>query len=170
MRPERIECHVARPKLAGMLALVVLMISGSMFCTTLPELVARLAGWFGVAFFGFCLVVISTDALRRGPVVVIDDRGIDYRRFGVGRIEWVDVSGLMYLGNSLLGIDVVDPEKYLARMPLWLRAMSRLNRACGYQPILVPFHTLRPGISEVREYLQAFDTQTLPEEPGHAEG
>jgi hypothetical protein len=153
-----IECYASRMKLAGLFGLTCVMVGMSYFCSRMPGLVPRLVGWFGVVFFGLGFIVVPWMLCSKGPLLVIDDHGIEDRRWKIGVIPWEDVHSLSVItiqSTKLLGIELVDPEKYLARLPRWQRSLAAINSAVGYPPFAISFAGLSPGIKEVWATLQS---------------
>jgi len=52
------ECYTSKVKLLGFLGLTCVMVGVSYSCTTLPDLIPRVAGWIGVGFFGLGFVAL----------------------------------------------------------------------------------------------------------------
>lgn len=151
------ECYASPRKLFGPFLAACLMVGGSYYCASLPGIDARVVGWFGVAFFGLCFVGDLSMALRPGPKVVIGDAGIEDRRHKLGVISWGDIDSLSIhtvQSTSFLGIEVFDPEKFLARMTPWQPALVGPNRALGFPTLAIGFAGLSPGIDEVWRYIQ----------------
>ena len=151
-------CYPSRWKLMGLLGLTSLMVGMSYGCTRTPGLVPSLVGWSGVAFFGLGFVAFPIMLGRKGPVVVIDEAGIEDRRWKFGVIPWADVRSLSILtiqSTKLLGIDLVEPEKYLARLPRWQRSLASANAWLGFPAFAISFAGLSPGIKEVWAALQS---------------
>lgn len=101
-------------------------------------IVALLAGWAGILFFGGCALVGARQLIDSRPRLVIDDDGILDRTLGVGRIPWSDIRGA-YLrslhGNDFVCLDLVDAERYLRRTTAIKRALAGANAALGFTPI-----------------------------------
>jgi hypothetical protein len=152
-----VECHTSKLKLLGFLDLTCIMVSVSYFCTTLPDMVARVAGWVGVGFFGLGFIAIPLRFFRSGPQVVINEEGIDDRRLIIGVIRWSDIRSLSIRSlNSVkfLCIELVEPEKYLARLPRWRRSLEWTNEILGFPAMTIGFTGLSPGIDQVWEFIQ----------------
>lgn len=151
------ECYTSRTKLLGLLGLTCVMVGMSCFLTTLPGL-ARVVGWIGVGFFGLGFIACPVMFFRTGPQVIINDEGIQDHRLKVGVIRWDDVRSLFIRrvqSTRFLCIDVVDPQKYLSRLPRWTRPMIPLAESMGLPALTISFSGLHPGIKEVSAYLQA---------------
>lgn len=157
-------CYPSKFKLLGLMGLICLMVGMSYVCTRHQEMIVRVVGWIGVGFFGLGFGVLPR-MLGKGPIVVIDDTGIEDRRWKLGVIPWDDVQSLqMYeIGSSkFLGIELIDPEKYLSRLRRWRRWLAATNRAMGFPSFAISFAGLTPGIDEAWKALSS--RHVLPEE------
>ena len=151
------ECRTSKAKLLGLFGLTCIMVGASYFCTTLPDPLPRVFGWIGVAFFGLGFVAFPVMFFRTGPQVVVDDQGIEDRRMKIGVIPWQDIRSLS-IGSvnsaKFLCVDLVDPEKYLSRLPPWKRRLAAANEALGFSALSISFAGLSPGLNEVWAYVQ----------------
>jgi hypothetical protein len=154
---KRLECRPSRIKLAGLLVLNCLMMATCVFCATRDEMIARLAGWVGVAFFSLGFITLPRAWLRAGqPVIIVGEDGIEDRQLGVGFIPWSDVVAIIshpVHGTKLLSIHVNDASIYLSRLSPSRRAGVRAQQALGFAPITLGFVGLTPGFDEVQCFL-----------------
>jgi hypothetical protein len=152
------ECYTSKLKLLGLLGLTCVMVGVSCFCTTLPGGIPQVVGWIGVGFFGLGFIALPVQFLRAGPQVVINDEGIEDRRWKTGVIRWEDIR-LLSIGSvesaKFLCIEVGDPDKYLRRLPRWKRSIAAANEPLGFPPLTIGFSGLSPGLKEVWAHLQA---------------
>lgn len=155
------ECYTSKVKLLGLLSLTCVMVSMSYFCTTLPDLTARVVGWVGVSFFGLGFIALPVMFLRTGPQVIINDEGIEDRRLKIDIIRWEDIRSLS-IGSvnsaKFLCVEVADPGRYLSRLPRWKRSLTAANVALGFPALTISLSGLSPGLKEVWAYLQARDS------------
>ena len=153
----RFEAYPSRVKLLGLFLLNIALVAGSAFCTTLPGLDARLAGWAGVVFFGLGLIVIPHAWFRRShPRIVMDDTGI-HTGSSIGLVEWDDITGFRVdsiKGTKFISVLVHDEHKYLDRMPTLARRSAELHPAMGLSEITLCFTGLAPGLEEACRFLQ----------------
>jgi hypothetical protein len=154
---DAMHCHTSISKTLGLACLGILMLGGSWFCTTLPELKAQLAGWAGLVLFGLCSVAIPLKLLRSGPAVIVDESGIHDLRSSFGTIPWTDIASL-WIGSvrsqRFLCIEVFDPNVYLSHLPVHKRLLAHANKSLGFPPITISFSTLSPGLDEVWSYIR----------------
>jgi hypothetical protein len=114
----RLERKVSKSRLVGLLALMGVMVASSYFCTTLPDLIARIAGWVGLCFFSLGFAVLPKQFFKSGPQIVIDARGIEDRRSNLGLVEWADMVSFRVVAlnsQKFLPIEVSNRKKYLER-------------------------------------------------------
>ena len=157
----RLEIHVSKPRTLGLLALTCLMVAMCFFCTTLPDLEPRILGWIGVCFFSIGFIVLPRQLFRPGPLVVIDDHGIEDRRTTLGLIDWADVVSLT-VGHirtqKFLCVEVADPQKYLNRFSAAGRIAAKANRGLGFPEITIAFS----GLTHSTDQVTAFIRENLP--------
>lgn len=99
--------------------------------------------YVGVPFFSYCALFSAWRLLFRRPALVIDARGITdaASAFGVGHVGWDEVERVLLYnvsGQAMLGIFPLDTARFLARLPLHVRLVARLNLALGWAPINLP--------------------------------
>lgn len=159
-----IRCFPSKPRLLGLFGLTCMMVGMSYLVTLTSDFMARVVGWIGVAFFGLGFIVFPLQFFRKDPQVVINDEGIEDRRQKIGVIRWEDIRSLSVgsiQSTSFLCVDLIEPEKYLSRMPKWARPLRTLNEKLGFPAISIGFQGLRPGLAEVWDHLQArFDASS----------
>lgn len=162
------ECRPSRVKLLGLLGLTGLMVAMSYSLTTLHDVLSRSVGWVALVFFGLCLIAEGVMFFRTGPQVIINDEGIEDRRMKIGVIRWEDILSLRIdkvESTKFLCIELVDPEKYLSRLPQRGRWLVTVAERMGFPGVTIAFVGLSPGIQEVWAYLLARDR-----EPGGLSG
>lgn len=70
--------------------------------------------------FAFAVLVYLVMLLRRSPLLILDDEGLDDHSapFSAGRIGWEEIADIRYtrpLGQPSIRIYLVDPKAYLSR-------------------------------------------------------
>ena len=169
------ECYASKGKTALLTLASVAMTAASIFAIGHNEFLIRIVGWVGVVFFGLGLCVALRDILRRGPVVVINEEGIEDRRLWSGAIPWdeiedVTVEQVKGSGSSsrFLAVHVEDPDRYLIQAPFYRRWLMRLNPALGFPKLCIGFVNLSPGLDDamacIRRLLPKADDDTPPTE------
>jgi len=91
---------------------------------------SRLIAWGAVVFFGGCALGFAWQIVDNRPRITISDEGIDDRMLKVGVIAWGDIRALWLYrqkGQPFVGLDLRDPEKYLARLSPLMKRMVALN-------------------------------------------
>jgi hypothetical protein len=152
-----LELKVSEIRLLKLLGLTFIMVASSYFCTTLPDLTARIAGWAGVCFFSLGFVVLPKQFFKSGPQVVIDGRGIQDRRSNLGLIEWADMESLAAVelhSQKFLSVEVSDLNKYLKRLSGAGRIAAQANRALGFSEITIGFSGLSHSTDEVMHFIR----------------
>jgi hypothetical protein len=153
----RMECYASRKKLLGLFMLTIAMVAAAIYCTTFDDPISKIIGGTGAAFFGLALIILPARFLRRGPTVIIDHRGIEDRRLGIGIILWDDIASIdvqSIQSASFIRVEVIDPETYVPWMPWWSRYFARINEQSGFSPINIGFVDLEPDMEEAWKYLQ----------------
>ena len=93
-------------------------------------------GWIGVVFFGLGVLAALRMALQRGPRLTIDERGVTDHALGDEPVvRWPEVRDVALVHvqrQPMLGLDLVDEERYLARLSTWRRRAAQSNRAFGF--------------------------------------
>lgn len=152
------ECAPSRPRLLGLLAAAAALLGACYVCVFLHRgPIATTAGWFGFVFFGLVFIKIAVDMLRPGARVIVNDEGIEDRRLKIGVVLWEEITAieLRWMGSAkFLCVEVLDPGKYVARMPLHVWLATRANALLDYPPITITFAGLSPGINQVWEYIK----------------
>lgn len=126
---------------------------------------AHVCGWGMVVLAAVISpYMILSPYWRRGPHLIIDEEGIEDRAGGFGRIAWEDVTAMSVrhpIGGrgraDFLCLQLVDPEKYLCRLPVRQRVLAGGQAAVGYPETVINFAAYRPGLPEsvdqIREIL-----------------
>jgi hypothetical protein len=127
------ECTRSKSKIAGLTFLVLLTIAVGYFLTTLPSLKARAWGWVLMGFFCVCLLLLISNLFKKGPALVINEKGIEDFQSKRGLIPWSDI--------ACVRIKPVQGTRYLA-----IEAKGQI--------IEIGFSSLTPGLDEVWDYLK----------------
>jgi hypothetical protein len=147
------EFSTSKIKLAGLLIVAFLLLGACYFFTTLPSIKAQIAGWAGLAFFGFGVLVIVWQLFKpnSGPTVTIDDQGIFDRRLKIGAVPWNTIQSV-WVGavhsQKFLCIETADPTL----VPSKLAAAG--NRHLGFPAITVGFVGLSQGIKDAWAFIK----------------
>ena len=159
-----IECYRSKRKLLGLLVLTAAMVAMFCFLATQPGVFSKVMGWIGIAFFGLGFVTIPVMFFRRGPQVIINDEGIDDRRSKLGVIRWDDIRSVS-IGSvnsaKFLCIDLLDPDRYVTRLPRFAQSLTRANKMLGFPAFTISFSGLTPGLTEAFEYAHARSPDAL---------
>ena len=152
------ECRTNLAKHVGLLLAALLLLAACYVCAFLHVgLIATVAGWFGFVFFGLAFLKILWDLLHPATKVIINDDGIEDRRWRVGVVPWEEITeiDLRRIGSAkFLCIEVRDPDKYVGRMSGIHRFFVWANGLLGCPPITIAFTGLSPSIEEAWKYIE----------------
>ena len=74
------------------------------------------------------------------PIIILDDNGVFDRRLKVGVIEWGDIRRMKSYslsGAEYISLELHNMKKYASRRPLWLGAISQVQRVFGMTSIAI---------------------------------
>lgn len=96
--------------------------------------------WLVLPIALISLLVKLIRGQSKAPIITLDERGVFDRRLKVGLIEWGDIRRMK--SHSLSGAEYVSLElhntkKYSSRRPLWLSAISQVQRVFGMTSIAI---------------------------------
>ena len=141
------------------------MVAVCFFCTTLDELMPKIVGWIGVAFFSLAFYTIPKAWLSANePVLIFSAEGIEDRQGGFGLIEWADMEGFEVHnvhGTKMLGVLVRDREQFLQRVSRAKRAAVAANEQLKFPMITLGFTGLTPGIDQAIEFIQSRSQKSM---------
>jgi hypothetical protein len=153
----------------GLMLLALVMTGVSYFCTTLPGIEPRLAGWVGVVFFGLgSLVAILPRLANRSAQITVDGQGILHHRWKIGTIPWTDIEQV-WIGSvhstRFLCVRLKAPQMYLHKLGAAQSAMVKVNQNMGFGELTIGFQGLKPGLNEVWDYILANHTDKALRQP-----
>jgi hypothetical protein len=109
-------------------------------------------GWIVGVVIAISLIIRAIKGDSKDPVIIIDDQGILDKRLKVGVIRWTDIRHAVpttLQGIEYISLDLHDMKLYESRRPLWLRLLSKGQRAVGMSPVSI----LANGLDVDPEYL-----------------
>lgn len=142
----------------------LLFVIVSVFLIAAGNPVAIVVGICGVAFFGFCLVVLGAAMIRPRMVLTVGPAGLQFG--GVVRsaqlsVPWDAVAGVRIYrfkgstfgrGVRMLGIVPADPDA-----ALWQRRrLSRMNARLAGVPVSIPERNVSMDFEQVAQIMQRF--------------
>jgi hypothetical protein len=74
------------------------------------------------------------------PIIILDEQGVFDRRLKVGVIEWDDIRRIRSYslsGAEYISLELHNAKKYESRRPLWLGAISQVQRLFGMTSIAI---------------------------------
>lgn len=94
-----------------------------------PELVPYV-GWFGVIFFGLCMLVIAKRLFEDGVQIAIGEAGIHWSSWSDATIPWDEIVRVsVYIQNrhKSIVLHLLDPQAFPGRgMHAWLARANRM--------------------------------------------
>ena len=75
---------------------------------------------------------------QRGPVIIINEQGINDKRLKLGVVRWSDIEGARMHGVAgayFISLKVANSQQYLARQPIYIRISNPLWRIFDVSPI-----------------------------------
>jgi hypothetical protein len=128
----------ARGRFASLLLMDVVLLLASLALLAQPQVRASSSaplGWLATVLLAGSVPVLLAQLLDTRPHLVVDERGIWYRPFGLDFIPWTAVTAIRLehvIGATIIRLELDDPERWLARSSLAHRAVAWLNRALGF--------------------------------------
>ncbi len=151
------ECYSSKKKRLGLLLMTIIIAGSAIFAATRDDPIDRIVGWIGIALIGLGLILIPTRLVRHGPTLIIDHRGIEDCRLGIGILLWEDIASLKVdaIGSvQFVSVELMDPKKYVPWMPWWTRPRANANKRFGHATLDIGFVELEPGLEDAWEYIQ----------------
>ncbi|AEI39020.1 STM3941 family protein [Paenibacillus mucilaginosus] len=111
-------------------------------------------GAAGVLFFGGALLYLLYRLLRRRPSLMINAEGIvDHSSYtGGGRIRWEQIKDMTVyelMGQRFIGLELHDPEAFLAKQTPFKRILLRMNRGLVEAAVNIPQTGVRMPLDEL---------------------
>ncbi len=162
MTPDSIVIYHSRKKLLLVAAGATILVALSVFLLTDGKVDDRLAGIVGIGLFGFCLLAIIWQLMRRAPALIIHYSGILYDTTGTtGFLSWDEIAGIyiatMRVSASkqrFLAIVPKDMDKFLARRSAFKARLAKWNVGLVGAPINISATTLPITLEELIQNIQ----------------
>ena len=93
---------------------------------------------------------------QRGPIIIINEQGINDKRLGVGVVRWSDIEGARMHGVAgayFISLKVANREQYLARQPIYIRISNPLWRIFDVSPIHIKVAYMDVSAEELFEMI-----------------
>ncbi|MHA6617232.1 STM3941 family protein [Pseudonocardia sp. DLS-67] len=162
---ERVVVFPSRAKLALMSVGSLAFVIGAAFMVSEGGLTA-IKGALGIVFFAACGGCGIWRLAAPRPVLVIDRLGIhgSASAAGGGWIPWSEITGCgvrVFRWQRWVGIDLVDPAAYRARLNPVGRWAARLNPMFGLPPVMIPQSILPLSAGEMVAEIEWFRSQAF---------
>jgi len=134
------------------------LVGGSWFvAATTTDIVYRIVGWFGVAFFGLAIVIAFQRLLRGGAPFVFELAGIVFADGDFGLLPWNEIKEYQIVairGNEFLALTFRDPERVLSRVSTAKRRLAITNERLGWGHWALSFSGVSPGLHEAVAFIR----------------
>ena len=120
--------------------------------------IGLVVGVAGFLMFGAFTAYALRQLLRTQPRLTLDHAGIDAGDLGVGAIPWAEIDCVQTFGSHeapFIAFHVREPERYVARMSPWARAIQRLHRVSGLPAFSVNLIGVDRDLAEIAERAHA---------------
>lgn len=156
-----LEVYMGKGKL-WMLAfgcLVFIVIGSWIFSEYLNENMTLFYGIVGLAcilLFAACLIYFIRKLFDHSPAIVIDSEGIldNSSYIAGGLIRWDDILNIelyQLAGQKMIGIQLKDPDSYLAGRQGLKRQLMKINQGIVQAPINIAQSALRMPLVQIYE-------------------
>ena len=128
----------ARGRFASLLLIDVVLLLASLALLAQPQVRAAPSaplGWLATIALAGGVPLLLAQLLDTRPHLVVDERGIWYRPFGLDFIPWTAITGVSLesvIGATIIRLELDDPERWLAQSSPAHRVVAWLNRALGF--------------------------------------
>ncbi|MCK5684011.1 hypothetical protein KAJ27_07815 [bacterium] len=153
---DEIRFKTSKSKLLFLFIGCIVFVVTAFFMTSESESFERGVGWIGIIFFSLCGLKILFGMFNSSDVIVINMKGIQDCRTGIGLIRWKDITSVsvMIIGtNKFLSLGLRDEEKYLKHINSFKRILLNSNKNLGLNTISPPFVGLAPDIEKAAEFI-----------------
>lgn len=122
-------------------------------------------GWVALVICGAGGLFAAWQFYDMRPRVVIDDRGVLDRTFGIGVIPWDDIQDVHLKwthGRPQLCLDLRNAKRYTARLPQMLQRVAALNRELGLTDLSVDLSGATPDPATIEAAIRHHVTSSRP--------
>ena len=155
---ERLEFRYSPQKQLALMIVGCVLVTASWFVATRnPDIVYRVAAWFGFAFFALCTVIAFKRMLVSGVPFVFDLSGIGFPTGNFGLLPWTEIKSYSVVtvrGNYFLALTFIDPGRVLSRVSPAKRKWALANERLGWGHWSLSFAGLTPGIDEAVGFIR----------------
>jgi hypothetical protein len=157
----------ARGRFISLLVMDIVLLIASLLLLAQPQVRATPSAWLGRLATLLLLVgipVLLWQVLDSRPYLIVDERGVWYRPFGLGFIPWPSITDILLkpvVGTTIICLELDHPEQWLARLSFARRAVARLNQAMGFPAFSLNFSRIGARPQMVFDHLQQFHSHSL---------
>lgn len=162
--PGQLECYQNVTKSVVLIFGGIVMSVGSYLATGHSQIDRIIMGWIGVALFGSCVIIATYRLFKRGPVIIIDEVGIEDVRTDVGIIPWEEITSILVKRVNLISfitIEVTDEKKLFSIIPWYKKPGIWINGILlGMSPFIINPFGLSHSLDEIIDFISDCDYLT----------
>lgn len=157
----------ARGRFVSLLVMDIVLLIASLFLLAQPQVRATPSAWLGrlaTLLLAVGVPVLLWQVLDSRPYLIVDERGVWYRPFGLGFIPWQSITDIVLkpvIGTTIICLELDRPEQWLARSSFAHRAVARLNQAMGFPAFSLNFSRIGARAEVVFDHMQQFHSHSL---------
>jgi hypothetical protein len=171
--PDRVVFHTSRGKLVLMIVGAALFVALSAWLVTVPRTAAKVAGWAGLVVFGLFAVAGVWHILAGGPRLIVDARGVEDVRSGMGTILWEDILAVEVHElerQRFISLTLRDPRKYLECLRGAAKVLAGANMRLGFGDYTLPSSGMNASFDEILQAIRQRRPQAVAGNQAPAEG
>lgn len=154
-----LEFNYSRNKKYLALGSSILLFFGSVLMIIIAEEgIERTMGIIFSVFMFLVLFVLVKQFRVEGPIVKIDEAGIEHKLFWNGILTWQDIESVeiaIVQGSANLSINLYQEDIHLSRLKGPGKSMVKLTRLLKVSPFSINFVSFTPGLNDALEYIKA---------------
>ena len=169
---DRIEIPLSKKKILLLLFATIAFVACGIWIATNPEMfipnifritnpeIIRIGGIAGILFFGAGGIYGIKKLFDKKFGLIIDANGItdNSNASSIGLIEWNDISEIrtkQVMSTKFLLIDIVNPEKYIAKAKNGIQAkLMKANMNIYETPLSITSNTLKYDFGKLEKLIQ----------------
>jgi hypothetical protein len=127
-----------RGRFISLLVIDIVLLSASLVLLAQPQVRATPSAWLGrltVILLVLGVPMLLGPIFDKRPYLIVNERGIWYRSFGLGYIPWksiTDITLKSVAGTPIICLELDQPEQWRARLSSAHRVVATLNGALGF--------------------------------------
>ncbi|CAH8715947.1 hypothetical protein M5W83_04050 [Paenibacillus thiaminolyticus] len=152
------ELYPSKRKMIPILLGSALFVAAGIFLMNAEEGFAVAVGAICVCFFAVTLAYSLWRILAPRPSLILHEQGfVDNASLSsAGEVRWEEVTDIIvypFMSQRFIGIKVEKPERVLAHLPSWKRALLRANRGMVESTVNLPVAAFSDPLDDVARKL-----------------